>query len=67
MSQVNDNLTFKGDLGAGPDEIKQLISMEETECDVKFANDAAEKLKTGKSPWPPLRLSHSNGLSGRRC
>ena len=49
IRQVNDNLTFKGNLGAGPDEIKQLMAMEETECGVKFADDAAEKLKTGKS------------------
>jgi hypothetical protein len=42
-------LEFKKNLGASLDEIKQLISMEETECGVKFADDAAEKLKTGKS------------------
>lgn len=29
--------------------MKQLIAMEETECGVKFADDAAEKLTTGKS------------------
>jgi hypothetical protein len=42
-------LEFKKNLGASPDVINQLISMEETECGVKFADDAAEKLKTGKS------------------
>jgi hypothetical protein len=37
-------LTFKDNLGAGSDEINQLISMEETDCGVKLADDAAEKL-----------------------
>lgn len=41
-------MKFKDDLGAGSEEIQQLIAMEETEFGVKFADGAAEKLKTGK-------------------
>lgn len=51
-------MKFKENLGAGPDDVKQLISMEETERDVKFADDAAEKLKTGKSWTFVFRLSN---------
>ena len=51
-------MNFKENLGAGPDEIKQLIAMEETECGVKFADDAAEKLTTGKSWTSVFRLSN---------
>lgn len=49
MRQAHDSLKFKENLGAGPDDVKQLISMEETERGVKFADDAVEKLTTGKS------------------
>jgi acyl carrier protein len=48
VRQVNDSLKFKDNLGAGSEEIQQLIAMEETEFGIKFADDAAEKLKTGK-------------------
>lgn len=47
--QVNDSLKFKEDLGAGPEEMEQLVSMGETEFGAKFADGAAENLKTGKS------------------
>jgi len=43
-----DGYRFLNDLGAGSAQMRELIAYEEKEHGIKFADDAVEKLKTGK-------------------